>query len=141
MTSEFFQAYIFFEVCSSVSISAVLHVGSICGTHRPRQAHLRSSGSRNRRVFRQFSYPGHNAQGTPAGSTIDLTTNSTGGVGAPVPIQRKRAGLIVANAGPSLWSYERTKTDYQFGGCPHVRSIAGGLAHEKVRGVFGLHDS
>ena len=75
-------------------------------------------------------------KGLPAGSTIDLTTNSPGGVGAPVLIQRKRADLIVANAGPSQWSYERAKADYQFGDCPDVRSIAGGLGHAFANIMF-----
>ena len=75
-------------------------------------------------------------KGLPAGSTIDLTTNSPGGVGAPVLIQRGRADLIVANAGPSLWSYERKKADYQFGDCPDVRSIAGGLGHAMTNIMF-----
>ena len=75
-------------------------------------------------------------KGLPAGSTIDLTTNSPCGVGAPVLIQRKRADLIVGNAGPSLWSYERKKADYQFGDCPDVRSIAGGLGHAFANIMF-----
>ena len=75
-------------------------------------------------------------KGLPAGSTIDLTTNSPGGVGAPVLIQRKRADLIVANAGPSQRSYERKKADYQFGDCPDVRSIAGGLGHAMANIMF-----
>lgn len=75
-------------------------------------------------------------KGLPEGSTIDLTTNSPGGVGAPVLIQRGRASLIVANAGPSLWSYERKKADYQFGDCPDVRSIVGGLGHAFANIMF-----
>lgn len=75
-------------------------------------------------------------KGLPKDSTIDLTTNSPGGVGAPVLIQRGRADLIVANAGPSLWSYARKKADYQFGDCPDVRSIAGGLGHAFANVMF-----
>ena len=75
-------------------------------------------------------------KGLPEGSTIDLTTNSPGGVGAPVLIQRGRADLIVGNAGPSLWSYQRSKSDYQFGDCPNVRSIAGGLGHAFANIMF-----
>ncbi|MBQ4468553.1 MAG: TAXI family TRAP transporter solute-binding subunit [Synergistaceae bacterium] len=75
-------------------------------------------------------------KGLPAGSTIDLTTNSPGGVGAPVLIQRGRADMIVGNAGPALWSYEKSKDDYQFGGCPDVRSIAGGLGHAMANIMF-----
>lgn len=75
-------------------------------------------------------------KGLPSGSTIDLTTNSPGGVGAPVLIQRGRAQVIVANAGPSLWSYQNSKKDYQFGDCPDVRSIAGGLGHAFANIMF-----
>ncbi|MBQ6772806.1 MAG: TAXI family TRAP transporter solute-binding subunit [Synergistaceae bacterium] len=75
-------------------------------------------------------------RGLPEGSTIDLTTNSPGGVGAPVLIQRGRADLIVGNAGPALWSYQRSKKDYQFGDCPDVRSIAGGLGHAMANIMF-----
>ena len=75
-------------------------------------------------------------KGLPAGSTIDLTTNSPGGVGAPVLIQRGRADIIVANAGPSQWSVERSTDAYQFGGCPDVRSIAGGLGHAMTNVMF-----
>ena len=75
-------------------------------------------------------------KGLPAGSTIDLATNSPGGVGAPVLIQKGKANIIVANAGPSQWSYERSKDEYQFGGCPDVRSIAGGLGHAMTNIMF-----
>ena len=75
-------------------------------------------------------------KGVPAGSTIDLTTNSPGGVGAPILIQRGRAQIIVANAGPSQWSYERSAEEYQFGGCPDVRSLVGGLGHAFVNVMF-----
>ena len=47
-------------------------------------------------------------KGLPEGSTIDLTTNSPGGVGAPVLIQNEECDLIVSNAGPSQWSYTMT---------------------------------
>ena len=35
----------------------------------------------------------------PQGSTIDLTTNSPGGVGAPVLIQNQECEIIISNAG------------------------------------------
>ena len=41
-----------------------------------------------------------------------------------------------ANAGPSLWSYQSKKADYQFGDCPDVRSIAGGLGHAFANIMF-----
>ena len=75
-------------------------------------------------------------KGLPQGSTIDLTTNSPGGVGAPMLIQNEDCDLIVSNAGPSLWSYERTPDQYQFGGCKDVRSIGGGLGHTFTNVMF-----
>ncbi len=68
-------------------------------------------------------------KGLPSGSTIDLTTNSPGGVGAPVLIQNEECDVIVANAGPSLWSYTLSADEYTFGGCPDITSLGGGLGH------------
>lgn len=72
----------------------------------------------------------------PAGSTIDLTTNSPGGVGAPVLIQNEECDIIVANAGPSQWSYSKSPEEYQFGGATDVRSIGGGLGHTFTIVIF-----
>lgn len=69
-------------------------------------------------------------KGLPAGSTVDLTTNSPGGVGAPVLINSgEECDVIVSNAGPSKWSYEKTAEEYEFGGCTEIASLAGGLGH------------
>ena len=68
-------------------------------------------------------------KGLPEGSTIDLTTNSPGGVGAPVLIQNEECDLIVSNAGPSQWSYTMTPDEYDFGGCTDIASLGGGLGH------------
>ena len=68
-------------------------------------------------------------KGLPEGSTIDLTTNSPGGVGAPVLIQNEECDLIVSNAGPSQWSYTMTPDEYDFGGCTDITSLGGGLGH------------
>ena len=75
-------------------------------------------------------------KGLPAGSTIDLTTNSPGGVGAPVLIQNEECDVIVANAGPSLWSYTMSPDKYEFGGCPDVASLAGGLGNAFTNVMF-----
>lgn len=75
-------------------------------------------------------------KGLPAGSSIDLTTNSPGGVGAPVLIQNEECDLIVANAGPSQWSYTKTPDEYQFGGCTDVRALGGGLGHTFTNVMF-----
>ena len=68
-------------------------------------------------------------KGLPEGSTIDLTTNSPGGVGAPVLIQNEECDLIVSNAGPSQWSYTMTPDEYDFGGCTDITTLGGGLGH------------
>ena len=75
-------------------------------------------------------------KGLPDGSSIDLTTNSPGGVGAPVLIQNEECDLIVANAGPSQWSYVNTPDEYQFGGCTDVRALGGGLGHAFTNIMF-----
>lgn len=75
-------------------------------------------------------------KGLPEGSSIDLTTNSPGGVGAPVLIQNEDCDLIVSNVGPSLWSYEKSTDEYQFGDCPDVRSLGGGLGHTFTNVMF-----
>lgn len=74
--------------------------------------------------------------GLPEGSTIDLTTNSPGGVGAPVLIQNGECDLIVANAGPSLWSYEMSPEEYDFGGCTNIATLGGGLGHTFTNVMF-----
>lgn len=75
-------------------------------------------------------------KGLPSGSTIDLTTNSPGGVGAPVLIQNEECDVIVSNAGPSLWSYEMDPAEYDFGGCTDVTSLGGGLGHTFTTVLF-----
>ena len=75
-------------------------------------------------------------KGLPAGSTIDLTTNSPGGVGAPVLIQNEECDLIVSNVGPSLWSYEKSPEEYDFGGCTDIKSLGGGFGHTFTNVMF-----
>lgn len=75
-------------------------------------------------------------KGLPSGSTIDLTTNSPGGVGAPVLIQNEECDIIVANAGPSLWSYEMSADEYEFGGCTDIATLGGGLGHTFTNVMF-----
>jgi hypothetical protein len=75
-------------------------------------------------------------KGLPAGSTIDLTTNSPGGVGAPVLIQNEECDIIVANAGPSLWSMTKSADEYDFGGCTDVSCLGGGFGHTFTNVMF-----
>ena len=72
----------------------------------------------------------------PQGSTIDLTTNSPGGVGAPVLIQNQECDIIISNAGPSQWSAEKSAEEYSFGGCPNIASLGGGLGHTFTNIMF-----
>ena len=75
-------------------------------------------------------------KGLPEGSTIDLTTNSPGGVGAPVLIQNEECDVIVSNVGPSQWSYEKDPSEYEFAGCKDVRALGGGLGHTFTNVMF-----
>ena len=75
-------------------------------------------------------------KGLPSGSTIDLTTNSPGGVGAPVLIQNEECDIIVANAGPAQWSYEKGADEYDFGGCTDIATLGGGLGHTFTNVMF-----
>jgi len=72
----------------------------------------------------------------PKGSSVDLTTNSPGGVGAPVLINNDECDIIIANAGPSLWSYEKTPEEYDFGGCTNIRALCGGLGNTFTTVLF-----
>lgn len=75
-------------------------------------------------------------KGLPSGSTIDLTTNSPGGVGAPVLIQNEECDVIVSNAGPAQWSYEQNPDEYDFGRCTEIASLGGGLGHTFTNVMF-----
>lgn len=75
-------------------------------------------------------------KGLPAGSSIDLTTNSPGGVGAPVLINNEECDIIVANAGPSQWSCEMSSDEYEFGGCTEVSCLGGGFGHAFTNIMF-----
>lgn len=75
-------------------------------------------------------------KGLPSGSTIDLTTNSPGGVGAPVLIQNEECDVIVSNVGPSQWSVEKDPSEYEFAGCTDVRALGGGLGHTFTNVMF-----
>ena len=45
-------------------------------------------------------------KGLPEGSNIDLTTESPGGVGAPIVLENEQCDIIMSNAGPAKWSEE-----------------------------------
>lgn len=73
-------------------------------------------------------------KGLPEGSNIDLTTESPGGVGAPIVLENQQCDIIMSNAGPAKWSEdtgilgkEPTKS---------TRAIAGGLGHDFLNVLF-----
>lgn len=70
----------------------------------------------------------------PKGSNVDLTTESPGGVGAPIIIENRQADVIMSNAGPAKWSAEEGILDNP--PTESVRAIAGGLGHDFVNVLF-----
>ena len=73
----------------------------------------------------------------PAGSTIDITTTSPGGVGAPVIVNAgEECDLVMSNAGPAKWSYEKSTSEYEFGGCTEIACLAGGLGQNFINIMF-----
>lgn len=70
----------------------------------------------------------------PEGSSIDLSTTSPGGVGAPIVLENAQCDIIMSNAGPAKWSYETGILDKP--ATPSVRAIAGGLGHDFVNVLF-----
>lgn len=70
----------------------------------------------------------------PKGSNVDLTTESPGGVGAPIIIENRQADIIMSNAGPAKWSAEEGILDNP--PTESVRAIAGGLGYDFVNVLF-----
>ena len=55
----------------------------------------------------------------PAGSTIDITTTSPGGVGAPMIVNGgEECDLVMSNAGPAKWSYEQSLLSMSLAAAP-----------------------
>lgn len=73
----------------------------------------------------------------PAGSTIDITTTSPGGVGAPMIVNGgEECDLVMSNAGPAKWSYEQSPSEYEFGGCTEIACLAGDLGQNFINVMF-----
>lgn len=70
----------------------------------------------------------------PEGSNVDLTTESPGGVGAPIVIENGQADIIMSNAGPAKWAAEEGILDNP--PTEDVMAIAGGLGHDFVNVLF-----
>lgn len=73
-------------------------------------------------------------EGLPAGSNIDVTTTSPGGVGAPVILEQGQCDIVVGNGAPTKWA----ATTGILGNPPvqNVRSIAGGLDEAFINVMF-----
>ena len=71
----------------------------------------------------------------PEGSKIDITTNSPGGVGAPVLIQDDESvDLIMSNAGPAKWSKESGILGND--ATPDIAALAGGMGQDFMNVMF-----
>lgn len=71
----------------------------------------------------------------PEGSSIDITTNSPGGVGAPILINSdETVNLIMSNAGPAKWSFETGILDND--PTTNIAALAGGMGHDFVNVMF-----
>lgn len=71
----------------------------------------------------------------PEGSKIDITTNSPGGVGAPILINNdETVNLIMSNAGPARWSFETGILENE--PTTDIAALAGGMGHDFVNVMF-----
>lgn len=71
----------------------------------------------------------------PAGSTINITTTSPGGVGAPIIVNgAAQCDIVVSNPAPAKWSME----EGILGNEPttEIAALAGGLGHDFVNVMF-----
>ena len=73
-------------------------------------------------------------KGLPEGSNIDLTTESPGGVGAPIVLENEQCDIIMSNAGPAKWSEETGILGKE--PTKSTRVIAGGLGHDFLNVLF-----
>ena len=73
-------------------------------------------------------------KGLPEGSTINITTTSPGGVGAPIIMQNGACDIVVSNAGPAKWSKEEGILGND--PTPDIACIAGGLGRDFVNIMF-----
>lgn len=70
----------------------------------------------------------------PKGSLVDVTTTSPGGVGAPVILEKGACDIVLGNAAPAKWAYEKGILDSA--PTKNVRSIAGGMGNDFVNIMF-----
>ncbi|SFG50780.1 TAXI family TRAP transporter solute-binding subunit [Oribacterium sp. WCC10] len=74
-------------------------------------------------------------KGLPANSTINITTTSPGGVGAPIIVNGgAQCDIVMSNSAPAKWSFEdgilgNEKTE-------DIACLAGGLGHDFINVMF-----
>lgn len=73
-------------------------------------------------------------KGLPEGSNIDLTTESPGGVGAPIVLENEQCDIIMCNAGPAKWAKETGILGHE--PTKNVKTIGGGLGRDFVNVLF-----
>lgn len=73
-------------------------------------------------------------EGLPEGSTINITTDSPGGVGAAILIDGGDADLIMSNSAPAKWSMEEGVLGND--PTPDVMALAGGMGHDFINVMF-----
>ena len=72
--------------------------------------------------------------GLPEGSNIDLTTESPGGVGAPIVLENGQCDIIMSNAGPAKWAEETGILGRE--PTTSTAAIAGGLGRDFLNVLF-----
>ncbi len=73
--------------------------------------------------------------GLPAGSNINITTSSPGGVGAPVIVNNAaQTDIVMSNSAPAKWSYETGILGQP--ATKEIASLGGGLGHDFVNIMF-----
>lgn len=71
----------------------------------------------------------------PEGSTIDITTTSPGGVGAPIIVNGgAQCDIVVSNAAPAKWSYEEGILGNE--ATTEIASLGGGLGRDFTNIMF-----
>lgn len=70
-------------------------------------------------------------KGLPAGSTINITTTSPGGVGAPLIVNNAaRTDIVMSNSAPAKWSKETGILGKK--PTANIASLGGGLGHDFI---------
>ena len=74
-------------------------------------------------------------KGLPAGSVINITTTSPGGVGAPIIVNNAlKCDVVISNAAPAKWSKEEGILGKK--ATPNIACLAGGLGNDFTNIMF-----